>query len=210
VVGGAGLYFKLLTSGLAAVPTIPADVRTALRARLKAEGAAALHADLARRDLASAARLHPGDGARIVRALEVLEATGRPLRLWHDHNAPPVLDPTAVVKVFIAPDRTELRARIDARFDAMLAAGAIDEVAALAARDLDPLLPAMKAHGVPWLIRHLRGAISLDQAADAAKDDTRRYAKRQFTWARNQLPDWPWTSPDAAPAFVMAALASRS
>ena len=89
-----------------------------------------------------------------------------------------------------------MRRRIDARFDAMLAAGALDEVRALAARKLDPLLPAMKAHGVPWLIRHLAGEITLAEAAEGAKNDTRRYTKRQFTWARHQLPDWTWMAPD--------------
>ena len=98
--------------------------------------------------------------------------------------------------MFLAPERDELRKRIDARFDAMLAAGALDEVRALAARKLDPLLPAMKAHGVPWLIRHLDGEITLAEAAEGAKNDTRRYTKRQFTWARHQLPDWTWTAPD--------------
>jgi tRNA dimethylallyltransferase len=208
VVGGTGLYFKLLTSGLAAVPAIPPDLRAALRARLAAEGAASLHAELARRDPLSATRLHAGDGTRIVRALEVLEATGRPLRLWHERNAPPLLDPAGVAKVFIAPDRAQLRARIDARFDAMLATGALAEVTALAARRLDPLLPAMKAHGVPWLIKHLNGEMNLEAAAEGAKADTRRYAKRQFTWARNQLPDWPWHEPAAARAFVADVVAS--
>jgi tRNA dimethylallyltransferase len=92
--------------------------------------------------------------------------------------------------------------RIDARFDSMIAAGALEEVRTLAARNLDPLLPAMKAHGVPWLIRHLNGGISLEQAADAAKRETRQYTKRQGTWFRNQLPDFVWVEPDAALAAV--------
>jgi tRNA dimethylallyltransferase len=100
--------------------------------------------------------------------------------------------------MFLAPERDELRRRIAARFDVMLTGGALDEVRALAARRLDPLLPAMKAHGVPWLIRHLDGAITLAEAAEGAKNDTRRYTKRQFTWVRHQLPDWTWTAPEGA------------
>jgi len=107
--------------------------------------------------------------------------------------------------VFLAPERDELRRRIDARFDAMLEAGALDEVRALAARKLDPLLPAMKAHGVPWLIRCLNGELSLAKAAEGGKNDTRRYTKRQFTWARHQLPDWTWTAPAGALAETLRA-----
>ena len=204
LVGGTGLYFKLMTEGLAVIPPIPPEVRSALRARLAAEGAPALHAELARRDPASGSRLHPGDGSRIVRALEVLEATGRPLGDWQNANGPPLLEPDRVTKMFLAPDRAVLRSRIDTRFDAMLIAGALDEARALAARGLDPLLSAMKAHGVPWLIRHLRGEISLDEAAVQAKADTRRYAKRQFTWFRNQLSDWEWVAPEAVIELVAA------
>ena len=120
LVGGTGLYFKALTQGLSNVPPVPAEIRAAVRARLDAEGPAALHAELARRDPASAA-LKPGDRTRIARALEVLEATGRPLSQWHDQGLPPLLDAARAVKVFLAPERPELRRRIDARFDAMLA-----------------------------------------------------------------------------------------
>jgi tRNA dimethylallyltransferase len=204
--GGTGLYFKLLTGGLAAVPPMPEEIRASVRARLADRGAPALHAELARRDPVTAARLQPGDRTRVVRALEVLEATGQSLAEWQQGNMPPILDPAACVKVFLAPDRAELSRRIEARFDTMLAAGALDEVRALAARRLDPLLPAMKAHGVPWLIRHLHGETSLDEAAERAKADTRRYAKRQFTWFRNQLPDWEWVEAAAAEKVVLDAL----
>ena len=179
LVGGTGLYFKALTQGLSAVPPTPPEIRAAVRARCDAEGAAALHAELARRDPAMAARLKPGDRMRIARALEVLEATGRSLADWHRDGMPAILDPDAALKVFLAPDRAELYRRIDARFDAMLAAGALEEVRALVARGLDPMLPAMKAHGVPWLRRHLAGEITLAEAAEGAKLDTRRYTKRQ-------------------------------
>jgi tRNA dimethylallyltransferase len=197
-VGGSGLYFKALTGGLAAIPPIPPEIRERIRARLQADGVAALHDDLARRDPVSAARLKPADRVRIARALEVFEATGRTISDWHRDGLPPLLDRARLAKVFLTPDRAALYRRIDARFDAMLAAGALDEVRALHARGLDPLLPAMKAHGVPWLIRHLAGEMSLTDAGEAGKRDTRHYAKRQFTWFRHQLGDWPRADPEAA------------
>jgi tRNA dimethylallyltransferase len=142
-----------LPRGLAAVPPIPAQVRSAVRAQLAGEGIAALYAELSERDGATAGRLMPGDHARITRALEVVLATGRSLTDWHREGMPPALDPQLAVKVFLDVDRAELYRRIDARFDAMLTAGAREEVGALASRRLDPALPAMKAHGVPWLSR---------------------------------------------------------
>jgi tRNA dimethylallyltransferase len=196
--GGSGLYFKALTRGLAAIPPVPADIRAAVRAKLDAAGPEALHAELSRRDPVTAARLRPADRTRIARALEVVETTGRSIADWHSEGLPPLLDAERIAKIFLAPDRAALYRRIDARFDAMLSAGALEEVLALAVRRLDPLLPAMKAHGVPWLIRHLAGEISLDAAAAEAKKDTRHYAKRQFTWFRHQLADWPCVEPAAA------------
>ena len=108
--------------------------------------------------------------------------------------------------MFLSPEREKLYARIDARFGAMLAAGALEEVAALAARHLDPLLPAMKAHGVPALIRHLKGEITLEEAAEIGRADTRHYAKRQFTWFRHQLPEFEWVEPEAAPVWLAAVM----
>jgi len=201
--GGTGLYFKALTSGLAAIPPVPPEVREAVRARLEASGPAALHEELARRDPAAAAQLCPADRTRIARALEVVAATGRSITDWRREGLPPLLDIAHVAKVFLAPDRALLYRRIDARFDAMLSAGALDEVRALAARHLVPLLPAMKAHGVPWLIRHLAGEMSLAAAAEQAKKDTRHYAKRQFTWFRHQLGHWPQADPADAFAALM-------
>ena len=197
-VGGTGLYFKALTRGLAAMPPIPAPVRQAVRERLAAEGPEALHAQLARADAMSAERLKPTDRQRIARALEVVLSTGRPLSDWHAEKTTPLLDPAQIVKLFVSPDRTELYARIDARFDAMLTAGALDEVKQLGARQLDPQLPAMKAHGVPWLIQHLEGRITLEEASQQAKLDVRHYAKRQYTWFRHQLADWTPVSPTNA------------
>ena len=195
-VGGSGLYFKALTRGLSDVPAVAAEVRDDVRARLERDGVEALHAQLALRDAESAARLHRNDRTRIARALEVVEATGRSLTDWHRDALPPLLPAGSFSAMFLSPERDELYARIDARFDGMLRVGALDEVAALAARKLDPLLPAMKAHGVPALIRHLAGEISLEEAAVIGRADTRHYAKRQFTWFRHQLPEFEWVTPD--------------
>jgi tRNA dimethylallyltransferase len=203
-IGGTGLYFKALTAGLSTVPPIPADVRDGVRARLEHDGVEALHAELARRDARAAERLKPRDRTRIARALEVIEATGRSLLDWHREGQPPLLPKEAYRAVFLAPERDELYARIDARFGAMLGAGALAEVERLAARHLDPLLPAMKAHGVPALIRHLRGEISLDEAASISRADTRHYAKRQFTWFRHQLPEFAWVKPEEARGWLSA------
>lgn len=204
--GGTGLYFIALTHGLAAVPPIPAQIRAAVRARLEREGIAALYAELSERDRATARRLMPGDRARVTRALEVVLATGRSLTDWHREGMTPALDPQLAVKVFLDVDRGELYRRINARFDAMLQAGALDEVRTMASRRLDPALPAMKAHGVPWLIRHINGEIDLAAAVEAAKRDTRRYTKRQATWFRHQLPDWTWIAPETAPREIRRAL----
>ncbi len=207
-IGGTGLYFKALLRGLSAVPSVPEAVREDVRARLESHGVEALHAELARRDPEAAARLKPRDRVRIARALEVIEATGRPLADWHREGLPPLLDPERVAAVFLAPERADLYARIDRRFVAMAETGALDEVTRLAARGLDPLLPAMKAHGVPPFIRHLRGEIGRDEAIAIAQMDTRRYAKRQFTWFRHQLPEFAWVTPDAAREVLALRLAT--
>src|ERR1700704_1565466 len=175
-VGGSGLYFRALTRGLSAVPPIPAEVREAVRARLERDGVEALHAELARRDPVSAERLKVRDRTRIARALEVIEATGRSLTDWHREGLPPLLPPGQFYAVFLSPERDQLFARIDARYETMLESGALEEVAALAARKLDPLLPAMKAHGVPALMAHLRGEITLAEAGTIGRAETRPYA----------------------------------
>jgi tRNA dimethylallyltransferase len=205
-IGGTGLYFKALTRGLSAVPPVPDEIRDAVRARLERDGVEALHAELARRDPEVGARRNPRDRTRVARAIEVIEATGRPLADWHREGQPPLLAEGGYQALFLAPDRDTLYARIDARFDAMLTKGALEEVERLAARRLDPLLPAMKAHGVPALIRYLRGEITRDEAATIGKADTRHYAKRQFTWFRHQLPEFGWLTPEAAGAWTEAAL----
>jgi tRNA dimethylallyltransferase len=207
-VGGSGLYFKALTRGLSAVPPIPHHVREAVRARLERDGVEALHAELQRRDGSYAERLKPRDRTRTARALEVIEATGRSLTDWHREGLPPLLPSGTFRALFLAPERDELYARIDARFENMLEAGALKEVAQLAARELDPLLPAMKAHGVPALIRHLRDEITREEASEIGRADTRRYAKRQFTWFRHQLPEFVWMTPQAAGTWVDGILRS--
>jgi tRNA dimethylallyltransferase len=207
--GGSGLYFKALTRGLSAVPPIPPGVRESVRARLERDGVEALHAELRQSDPVSAERLKPRDRTRIARALEVVEATGRSLTDWHRDGLPPLLPQGQFSALFLAPERDQLYARIDARFDAMLEAGALEEIAALAARHLDPLLPAMKAHGVPALIRHFRGEITLEQAAVTGRADTRHYAKRQFTWFRHQLVEFEWVKPEAGRAWLERQFRSR-
>lgn len=209
IVGGTGLYFKALTSGLAAVPPIPADIRAEVRGRLAREGVAPLYAELSERDPSTAGRLRANDRARISRALEVVLATGRSLSDWHRQGLPPLIEPQRAVKVFLAVERSELVRRIEKRFAVMLTAGALEEVRALAARGLDPALPAMKAHGVPWLVRCMEGEITLDEAASGAIMDTRRYAKRQITWFRNQMSGWCWVSAQEAEGMIETLLADN-
>ena len=191
VVGGTGLYFQALLNGLAEVPPIPASVRDRLRSELDREGARDMHRRLETCDPVLATRLEPGDGQRIVRGLEVFEATGRCLSEWQkDKGQGAVFDENDVVAFALWPPRDELYARCDARFDAMMAAGALDEARDLASLDLDPMLPAMKALGVRQLISHLRGEIDLADAISDAKTWTRRYAKRQMTWLRGNMISW--------------------
>jgi tRNA dimethylallyltransferase len=189
IAGGTGLYFKALTEGLADIPAADPDVRAALRQRADVDGAPALHAELARHDPQTAARLEPNDATRILRALEVLETTGESISAFQAATKP-ALAPGEWRGLALAPDRDALYATINARFGKMLEQGALDEVRAFAKRRLDPALPAMKAHGAPALMAHLRGELSLEDATEIAKRDTRRYAKRQFTWIANQMPEW--------------------
>ncbi len=203
VIGGTGLYFRALTQGLSAIPPVPSEVRASIRARIEAEGPQALHAVLAARDPETAARLQPRDGVRIGRALEVLEATGRSISDWQASNAPPLVDLAGARAIFLSPEREQLYATINRRFALMIEQGALEEVRKLAARQLDPALPAMKAHGVPWLSRHLAGEIALEDAIANAQADTRHYAKRQMTWFRHQLPGFAWMTPQAARAALL-------
>jgi tRNA dimethylallyltransferase len=197
-VGGTGLYFRALTEGLSDIPPVPEAVRAAVRSKAEGHATVDLHDELKARDPETAARLNANDRQRILRALEVLDATGRPLASFLGARAKPALAEREWAGLYLAPDRTELDRRIDARFDAMLAHGALDEVAALMQRRLDPALPVMRAHGVPHLIGHLEGRLKLEEAAARSKLDTRHYAKRQFTWARHQLSGFRWVAPEEA------------
>jgi tRNA dimethylallyltransferase len=191
-VGGTGLYLMALTQGIAAIPPVPPEVHSHWATRMQAEGVEALHAELAARDPESAAAIRPVDTQRVLRALEVLEATGVGLGAWQTRgSAPPLVPPDAGARLVLDAARPVLHARIEERFDRMVDEGAIEEVRALLARRLDPELPAMKAIGVRELSAVLREEMSLADAIAKAKTETRRYAKRQTTWLRNRMADWP-------------------
>ncbi|MFZ5669214.1 MAG: tRNA (adenosine(37)-N6)-dimethylallyltransferase MiaA [Pseudomonadota bacterium] len=198
--GGTGLYFKALTEGLADIPAVPGSVRAEIAAEFDRLGEAAFRAALRAVDPAAEARIAPGDRLRLTRAMDVHRASGRALSDWQADTVPALAagDWRAVA---LEPPREALYARCDARFGVMVEQGALDEVRALTARGLDPNLPVMKAVGVRELAAHLRGETSLEEAIALARQETRRYAKRQLTWLRNQTPDWPRVAesdPDAA------------
>jgi len=185
LVGGTGLYLRALQHGLAAVPPIPAAIRAEAAALFDALGGPAFRDRLMALDPAAASRLPSGDRQRLMRAWEVVRATGRPLDDWQRGVAGPL--PYRFATVLMMPPREALYAACDARFAAMIAAGGVEEAAALAARGLAPDLPAMKAVGVPELLHHLRGETSLVEALALGQRATRRYAKRQMTWFRHQI-----------------------
>lgn len=198
IVGGTGLYLTALTEGLAEIPPVPAEIRAAGEARLRAGGHAALLAEL---DPATRARIDPRNPARILRAWEVLRATGRGLAAWQDATAPPVVPLAAATPLLLMPDRERLARRIARRFAAMLRAGALDEVrAALPDWPDDAVGGALplwtRAIGAAELVAHLRGRMTLAEAEAAATLATRRYAKRQRTWLRNRMRRWPRLDPD--------------
>lgn len=190
IVGGTGLYFQALTEGMAEIPSIPENVRTKARGLLDEIGAIALHEILAQRDPVMAARLKPTDSQRLVRAYEVMEATGVSLADWQQRPATTPTLPGPWQGFVLQWPRAELYRRCDERLAAMLDQGALAEVKALAELDLDPGLPAMKALGVPDLLRLHRSEIGWTEALAAAQQATRRYAKRQMTWFRNKMCSW--------------------
>ncbi len=206
LVGGTGLYFKALTEGLSPMPPVPDDVRSEFRARVDGIETKLLHAELAERDPEMADRLRPSDRLRIMRALEVVLATGRSLASFQGEREPGPLGEGRLLRLFVMPERNEVRARIDRRFEAMMAQGALEEVAALRERRLDPLLPVMRAHGVPGLIAHLDGEIGLAEAIARGQADTRAYAKRQVTWFRHQMTGWRAVAPEVALAAALTEL----
>jgi len=204
--GGTGMYFKALLRGLSDIPAVPEEVRAKVRAQAEGFSPQELHARLTALDPATAAGLRPSDPQRILRALEVFEATGEPLVSFQTKPGTPLLDPQSTRGFFLAPEREVLKARIDARFVVMMEQGALQEVEVLAARGLDPALPVMRAHGVPGLIDYLRGASTLEAAIERGQRDTRAYSKRQFTFVRHQLPEFEMVAPEAAWDAVRAQL----
>jgi tRNA dimethylallyltransferase len=190
IVGGTGLYFKALLEGLSPVPSIEDAVRDHWRAEAARRGAAELHQELTARDAVMAERLAPTDTQRIVRALEVLDGTGKSLAEWQKLHDPPVLEEAETVRLRLMIDRALLQARIDARFEAMIADGALEEARKLSELSLDPGLPAMRAIGVRPLLAVLNGAQSLEAGVAAAKLETRQYAKRQETWLNGHMISW--------------------
>jgi tRNA dimethylallyltransferase len=190
IVGGTGLYFSALLQGLSPIPAIDPAVRAYWRARAMEDTATELHRLLAVRDPVTAARVMPTDTQRIVRALEVLESTGAPLAEWQRRPGTPVLEERETIRLLLLPERETMAARIEKRFDAMVQAGALQEVAGLVAMGLSRELPVMRALGVAPLAAYLAGAVSLEAAVNIAKADTRKYAKRQLTWLRRKMISW--------------------
>lgn len=183
--GGTGLYFLSLTQGLSAIPPVPEAARAEARALLAELGAPALHARLAAMDPETAATLRPGDSQRVARAYEVRLGTGRGLLAWQreaEHTGPA---PYRFAALLLDPPRALLRQAIAARFDAMLARGALEEVRRLLELGLDPALPAMRAHGVPELAAYLSGRMVLAEARQRAVLNIGQYTKRQATWFRH-------------------------
>jgi tRNA dimethylallyltransferase len=190
-VGGTGLYFQALLQGLSPVPPVDPEVRAHWRQQAALYGAAALYEALQRRDNVMAARLSPTDPQRLVRALEVLDSSGRSLADWQQQQrSRPVLAERRVKALALWPARAEVRNRVDRRFDQMMAAGALDEAAALADLQLDPCLPAMRAIGVAPLLAAVGGAMPLADAVQRAKTETHQYIKRQSTWMRRNMIAW--------------------
>ncbi|MCE9522689.1 MAG: tRNA (adenosine(37)-N6)-dimethylallyltransferase MiaA [Alphaproteobacteria bacterium] len=187
ITGGTGLYFAALLNGLSPIPDIHASIRVEARQRLAEVGNERFHAELAARDPVMGARLNAGDSQRLLRAWEVIEATGQSLSEWQMLKGTPVLDGD-LARYVLKPNRDWLVARIARRFAGMIEGGALEEVQAV--KTLNPDLPAARALGVPQLIAHLDGRLSLEQAIEQATAQTRQYAKRQMTWFRHQMPDW--------------------
>ena len=187
--GGTGLYFKALLGGLSNMPQVKDEVRDYWRNRMAQDGAPLLHEELQKRDPAMAKRLKAGDSQRIVRALEVVDSTGRSLIEWQNSTGRALIDPDSAEKLVLMPDRAWLRQRIAQRFDLMMQGNAVQEVQTLLGLQPDAALPVMKAIGVREIESWLKGEISREQAVELSVIATRQYAKRQMTWFRNQFGD---------------------
>ena len=210
LVGGTGLYFKALTEGLAPIPDIPDNIRDEIEQLARLDGIEAMQDMAEEFDPDGVARLKPGDRQRLQRIAEVGRATGQALSVLQAETRP-MLKPGRWHGVVIKPDRQALYDRIEQRYEIMIKEGGLDEARRIAAMDIDPNLPAMKAVGLPPLLDHLAGKLSLDEAISLSKRDTRRYAKRQYTWFGNQTPDWDRITsldPDVAKA-ELATILSR-
>ena len=204
LVGGTGLYLRTLLDGIAPVPPIAPQVRKAVRSRAVADN----HAELRQLDPAAASRLNPADTARVARALEVVQSTGRTLRSWQESREGGIGGSIDLRPLVLLPPRDWLYARCDARFAAMVDQGAIEEVERLLARGLDPSMPVMRAIGVREIAAFLRGELNRDQMIAAGRHATRRYAKRQYTWFAHQPPaDWPRLTDALGPEAIGEALA---
>ena len=202
LVGGTGMYLSALREGLAVVPQIPSELRDRLRREYPDAGDGRLHAALAARDPVMAASLKSGDTQRLLRALEVVEATGQSLSEWQQQATVPPFPEAAFSSYYIDLPREESYRRIDARFELMMREGALSEVETLLARKLSEDTPILRAHGVPELASYLRGKMAIEEAIDKAQQHTRNYAKRQMTWIRNQLPDAQPLAASATPDFI--------
>jgi len=194
IVGGTGLYFKALLDGLSPMPAVPDEVRARWRAEAASAAPGELHGKLRARDPQMAERLAPGDTQRIVRALEVIDTSGVSLLEWQQSPREPVLREADTIRLVVSPAREELYRRIERRFEAMMGEGALNEVSRLAALGLDPTLPIMNALGLHPLLRHVRGELERKEAIGEAQTETHQYAKRQLTWARNNMITWKWLS----------------
>lgn len=199
-VGGTGLYFEALTEGLANIPPVPQQIREAVRLRRERLGPEAFFATLAASDPESGLRLRPSDTQRTLRAMEVLEATGRPLSYWQTHKGEPVLKGLKLARFVLSPPRPALHAAINTRFKDMVAQGALAEAQALAG--LDPALPAAKILGLRPLQALAAGEMSKEQALATAQTATRQYAKRQITWFRSRMAGWRWLEGGAASNII--------
>ncbi|MEC9369264.1 MAG: tRNA (adenosine(37)-N6)-dimethylallyltransferase MiaA [Pseudomonadota bacterium] len=192
VTGGTGLYFKALLEGLSPVPDIPEEVRKHWRVRAGTLAPSELHGELAARDPVMAERLRPSDPQRVVRALEVVEATGVSLAKWHEQPGTPLISPASARLIVVSPPRELLRQRIDTRFAEMVEKGGLAEAERAMAMHLDATLPAMRALGLRPLLASLRGEIPLETAISQAQAETRQYAKRQSTWLKGNMISWKW------------------
>ena len=184
LVGGTGLYIRTLLDGIAPVPEIDPEIRATVRALPVADA----HAALSVEDPEAAARLAPADTTRVARALEVVRSTGRPLKAWQQHKSGGIGDTISLSPMILLPPRDWLMERCDRRFGLMMEQGAVAEVEALLARNLNPDLPVMRAIGVPDIRGWIKGDTELDSAIEKGRLATRQYAKRQYTWFSNQPP----------------------